>query len=97
VKELALEPGLGIRDMAVVKNGILLLAGPSADVAGKSSLWLWDGAGSYPTKLGDFPDIAPSEKAETLLVTADDENDLRLLVLFDGISNGGPREFVVKP
>lgn len=93
---LKLEPGLGIRDMAVAKSGVLLLAGPSGEAKGEPSLWLWDGTSATPTKLGTLPSIEPSEKAETVLVIKDDATSLHLLVLFDSILDGGPREFIVR-
>ncbi|EJT01471.1 DUF3616 domain-containing protein [Rhizobium sp. CCGE 510] len=93
---LKLEPGLGIRDMAVAKSGVLLLAGPSGEAKGEPSLWLWDGTSATPTKLGTLPGIAPSEKAETVLVIKDDATSLHLLVLFDSILDGGPREYIVR-
>ncbi|MBY5549919.1 DUF3616 domain-containing protein [Rhizobium leguminosarum] len=96
VHTLKLEPGLGIRDMAVAKSGVLLLAGPSEEAKGEPSLWLWDGADSKPAKLGTLPGVAPSEKAETLLVITEEATSLHLLVLFDSIIDGGPREFIVR-
>ena len=41
----------------------------------------------------DLSDVPPSAKAETLLVLDEQPDHYRVLIMFDGIANGGPREF----
>ena len=95
---------VGIRDMASVSNGILLLTGrgddgvidPAKGTDGKPlpAVWFWV-EGSNPKKLGDLPGLTPNDKAETLLVLEETSASYKVLVLFDGAENGRPVEFVV--
>jgi len=109
VKRLPLGPGIGVRDLAAVRNGVLILAGRSLDsdpdpkappgCRGQTELpmptvWWWSGRDAdAPRLLGRLPGVDRSEKAETLLVLEETESEYRVLVLFDGPDNGGPKEF----
>jgi hypothetical protein len=111
VSALALGEDVGIRDMAAVSDGILLLAGRSLDdapaddaPAGCSepqalpvpALWWWDGRSDTGlTSLGALPGVDASMKAEALLLLEEKARSYRVLVLFDGAPNGGPVEFLV--
>ena len=90
-----LAAGLGIRDMTATESGVLLLAGPSASEGGLASLWLWDKTATAPARLGDLPDVATSDRAETLLLLAEDKRSFRILILFDKAHNGSPREYTL--
>ena len=94
VRALNLGEGIGIRDLATISTGILILTGPSADVAAAPSLvHLTLGTGMV-SKLGDI--VGPTDrKAEALLVLQEDPEFIRFLVMFDGIENGGPIEYSV--
>ncbi|MBI5128050.1 MAG: DUF3616 domain-containing protein [Rhodopseudomonas palustris] len=91
----------GIRDLAVVKNGLLILSGPVNDQTDAvPSVFLWTD-GDEPTKLGELqlPEATDAKelKAETLLVLQDAADaPLRVLVMFDGPDNGLPTEYVLK-
>jgi len=88
----------GIRDLAVVKNGLLILSGPVNDQTDAApAVFLWTD-GDEPIKLGELqlPEVKEL-KAETLLVLQDaDDAALRVLVMFDGSDNGLPTEYVLK-
>jgi Protein of unknown function (DUF3616) len=91
VRALNLGEGIGIRDMAKISTGILVLTGPSADVPSLFHLKLDTGMVS---KLGDI--VEPTDrKAEALLVLQEDPEFIRFLVMFDGVENGGPIEYFV--
>jgi hypothetical protein len=94
VRALNLGAGIGIRDMATISTGILILTGPSADVAAAPSLFHLTLGTGMVSKLGDI--VEPTDrKAEALLVLQEDPEFIRFLVMFDGIENGGPIEYFV--
>lgn len=85
---------IGIRDLASISTGILLLTGPAGDQPGAASLFhlkLDTGAVSL---LGNV--VAPTNRrAETVLVLQEDPEFVRFLLLFDDVENGGPIEYFV--
>ncbi|MCP9625791.1 DUF3616 domain-containing protein [Rhodopseudomonas palustris] len=88
----------GIRDLAKVRNGLLVLSGPVNDQAVKPAISLWGDDGEL-RKLAelDISSAGKGAKAETLLVLQDDDSGpLRVLVMFDGPENGSPLEYVLK-
>jgi hypothetical protein len=103
--------GRGIRDMAAVEGGVLLLAGPVGDGDAPHRLYLWNGKDCVPGAggpggtlrwLGDVP--APSAaptgdrekaKAEAVLVTATTPSHFEVLVLYDSLPMGGATRFRV--
>jgi uncharacterized protein DUF3616 len=103
---------VGVRDLANVQNGILILAGRSNDRRGEEnftcgekraspsplpSLWFWSGKdGDAAKPLGDLPGVKASASAETLLVLEETETNYRVLVLFDGKENGKPVEYTIE-
>lgn len=99
--------GRGIRDLAAVSDGILILAGPPADGPGNFQLFHWNGhsclpgqpaAGQPPGTLRPLGELTPPKDArpEGLLVLAEREKEYELLLLFDGLENGGPRRLHVE-
>jgi hypothetical protein len=91
---LALGKNVGIRDLAAVDDGLLVLSGPMREEKKPFAVWLWnerEGA----RLLGVIPrhHIPKSAKAETLLVLATEPRAYRVLVMFDGVENGGPMSF----
>jgi hypothetical protein len=96
--DLELGKDTGIRDLAKVRNGLLLLSGPVNDQAVTPAVYLWRDDGDLQ-KLADL-DVSPAgtgAKAETLLVLQDDDSaPWRVLVMFDGPENGNPLEYVLK-
>jgi hypothetical protein len=91
----------GIRDLAGVTNGVLILAGQSSrETAGAPvtpSIWFWSGKDAdTPKKVGELPGVAGDRKPEGLLVLEETDMSYRVLVIFDGAKNGGPIEFILQ-
>lgn len=88
---LELGKNIGIRDLAAVSGGILILAGP-VQKKGPYSIFRWD-LKNAPQKLQDLAMPDPEVKAETLLLLDQQDDSYDVLVLYDGIKDGGPREY----
>jgi Protein of unknown function (DUF3616) len=96
--------GLGVRDLVRVKNGFLVLAGPMGDGPGAYQLWHWDGRDCLPGKraageiagsvklLGDVPMLG-DEKAEGIALLNETDSKYEVLMVFDGLDNGGAARF----
>ncbi|QWW71379.1 DUF3616 domain-containing protein [Rhizobium sp. WYJ-E13] len=111
VSEIKLEDNVGIRDLTAVDNGVLILAGRSDDDRGDGtftcgeqrappkpvpSLWFWSGKNEDAAKpLGPLPGVQASDSAETAIVLDETSTAYRVLILFDGVENGAPVEFLV--
>ena len=109
--KLELGDNAGIRDLAKVEAGVLVLSGRSDDERGDQqftcgeqrtptspspSVWFWSGKdGDEAKPLGALPGVAAGDSAETLLVLEETEKTYRALILFDGVANGGPVEFTI--
>lgn len=103
VTPLQLGENIGIRDLAAVDDGILVLAGPTRSENVPYSIWHWDGASETAKPLArlaleDADKEAPEgkAKAEILLPLSEDKSGYRVLIMFDGVENGGARSFIVK-
>lgn len=99
---VALGPNAGIRDMAALPDGrLLVLSGPAQeqkDVPYSIALVTLDdvaesGSVQWLARLEDVVVGGERAKAEAITVLGRDGDVLRLLVLFDGLENGGPREY----
>jgi len=103
---VALGRNAGIRDMTTLPDGrLLVLSGPTleqADVPFAISLVDLPGPGADApaalpvrllARLADITDGGERVKAEAIAVTGRSGNSLELLVLFDGLRNGGPRTY----
>lgn len=89
---LPLGDGVGIRDLARLPKGVLILAGPSTDDDYPPfTLWRWSGRRKLE-RLGALEHGADA-KAEGLLVLRAAGEKLELLVVFDGVSHGGMHQF----
>ena len=93
VTPVALGLDFGIRDLATVADGILILAASNRAVQQRHALFLLrdDGQLKHVANIVEPVD----RKAEALLVLAEDPEFFRLLLMFDGVENGGPLEYVV--
>ena len=101
-------PGRGLRDMVAVRDGILLLAGPDDDPRHAAVPWAllhWDdtAAGPAPKPLAtlDLSGVALRKcdkeiKPEALTVLAESPTHYKLLVLSDGLCDGGPLVFDIR-
>jgi hypothetical protein len=94
---LALGRDVGIRDLAPLsENRLLILAGPAQEQAEVPySLFMLDlNRGGLLKKIGDLDELPRDDgkgKPEAIVVLAPD----RVLILFDSLPNGGPREYEV--
>ena len=98
--------GKGIRDMARVPGGFLILAGPSDDGGGTYRVYFWDGRDQIPGKdrvkrkvkrLGWLPE-ARGGSPEGMAVLTRLEYGYEVLILRDGRPNGSPtRHLVPRP
>lgn len=109
--ELRLGDNVGIRDLAAVDGGVLVLAGRSDDDRGDQkftcgedripplpapAVWFWTGVdGAEPALLGALPGIETTDKPEALIVLEETASAYRVLVLFDGKEDGAPLEFQI--
>lgn len=88
----------GIRDMAAVEGGILLLSGPVIEQKVVPSVFFWNEQTGDVKLLGELaiPEELKKEKAETLLVLGDDKDKpYRVLIMFDGPKDGKPTEYLI--
>lgn len=109
LSRLALGAHRGIRDMVAMKDGFLLLAGPDDGKAHQGVAWTlsrWDGksgtALATPQALAtlDLSEVAlracdEALKPEALTVLAESAQSDQVLVLSDGMCDGGPLLFAV--
>jgi hypothetical protein len=94
VRKLQFGHGAGIRDLAAISTGILVLSGPAVDQPGAPSLFHFDPTNGALVKLGTVAEPT-NRKADTLLVLQEDPEFLRFVLMFDGVENGGPIEYFV--
>lgn len=93
---IALGPGRGVRDLAAVASGLLVLAGPEADQGATFALFFWDGSGARPRLLGELRQGQEAKaKPEGLLVLDEDAASYRVLVFHDGARDGAPAAYRV--
>ncbi len=74
---------------------MLILAGPTREEAVPYTVWFWDGAGKTAKPLAtlDLGNVPVGAKAEILLPLEEDSSSIRVLVMFDGVENGGAISF----
>ena len=92
---LKLGAGLGIREIAALRDGFLILSGAaSSDAGGDDSfaLWQWRPGGGGRI-IGQVPN--PSGKAEGLYILEETADHVDVLVIFDGVAGGGPKAYRV--
>ncbi|WP_081492462.1 MULTISPECIES: DUF3616 domain-containing protein [Bradyrhizobium] len=97
-KSLELGKDTGIRDLAAVRDGLLILAGPTREEDVPYTVWLWDGSSETAKPLAtlDLSKVKEGAKAEILLPLEDDADGIRVLVMFDGVENGGAMSFKIQ-
>lgn len=93
---LRLGPGVGLRDIAAVNGGFLLLTGPEADADGPSEIYFWNGADTRPTRWSAVGN-APGVKPESLTVLSDAPSAVEVLLLSDGVAGGQPVRMRLRP
>jgi len=98
VATVALGATTGIRDLAAVSDGLLILTGAVNEQPVPRAVFHWNEKTGALKKLGDLaiPKAHEKHKAETLLVLRDaGRKPYRVLVMFDGPENGAPTEYEV--
>jgi hypothetical protein len=93
VSALPLGKTTGIRDLARVEGGLLVLSGSVNEQDITPAVWLWTPSSGALKKFGDLAGTPPSAKAETILVLGEDPQHYRVLVMYDGPANGEPTEY----
>jgi len=98
VYPIPLGDNVGIRDLAALKEGMLILSGPAVGPAGTYGIWYWDEGSKEPkpTPLAVLGGVPVNGKPETVIVL--DESDpqhYRVLVLIESIENSAPLEYLV--
>lgn len=92
--ELALGSGTGVRDLAAVSDGLLVLAGPVQSKGEYSIHHLALPSGALK-KLADLEMPEKDQKAETVLVLKEGPETVKILIMYDGAKDGGPREYLL--
>jgi len=111
VTRLALGKNRGIRDMLAVQDGFLLLAGPDDSRAHQDAGWVvawWDGQSAAEGRVAAPKILAALDlsrvplrkcdkelKPEAMTVLQETPAAYKLLVLSDGLCDGGPLAFTV--
>ncbi|MCY7308304.1 MAG: DUF3616 domain-containing protein [Rhodoferax sp.] len=109
VTRIALGEGRGLRDMVAVEDGFLLLAGPDDSASNQNLGWTvlwWDGRGGPRTvqaKMLAALDVSQVRlracdreiKPEAITVIAQRQSSYQVLILSDGMCDGGPLEFQI--
>ncbi|GAA0566216.1 hypothetical protein GCM10009416_00200 [Craurococcus roseus] len=89
----------GIRDLAPVAGGFLVLAGPALpegdEAEGGAVVFFWPGPGSQAVPLRPVGLERAGVKPEALLVLGEDAASYRALVIHDGVEGGAPTEYKV--
>ncbi|MDN5204657.1 DUF3616 domain-containing protein [Fulvivirgaceae bacterium BMA10] len=85
--------GLGVRDMARVENGFLIIAGPVSDMQSSFHIYYWDGEDGIPgndreftpaQSLGKIP-VPGDSKAEGLTILEETNTHYDVIIVYDGI------------
>jgi hypothetical protein len=98
VYPILLSNNVGIRDLAALKEGILILSGPAVGSAGTYAISYWheESKDPKPTLLAVLGSVPADGKPETVIVL--DESDpqhYRVLVLIESVENSAPLEYLV--
>jgi len=91
---------LGIRDIAAVADGFLILAGPALpegdDAVGSGKIFLWREGDTSPRRLQELTVKDKGVKPEVLLVLGETPTAYRALVMCDGVAGGSPAEYQIR-
>ena len=90
----------GVRDLAAVVGGFLVLAGPAlpeGDKAkGEATVFFWPGPGGPAIPLRPVGLERVGVKPEALLVLGEGAASYRVLVIHDGVEGGAPTEYRIE-
>lgn len=91
---LPLGERIGIRDLATVTDGILVLTGPVNTLPRRYTIALWQPENEAITELMRLP--TPKQgKPEGVLVLGEDGESFTVLIFSDGARNGSPTEYTI--
>ncbi|WP_170145819.1 DUF3616 domain-containing protein [Rhodoplanes elegans] len=102
---IGLKAGQGIRDMAALDDGrVLILAGPGQEKADPYEIRVADPAAQWTSRRVGTLDLGPlgpvinaaKVKPEGLMVLGQEGDIVRVLILSDGLPNGGAREYELR-
>ena len=86
----------GIRDLARLnEEQLLILSGPAQDARVPFEIHVLDIMAETSTLLGTLLPDAKGAKAEAISVLSQHGNAIDVLVMFDGLKSGGPREYSI--
>ncbi len=94
VTTLTLGADIAIRDLAVVSDGLLILGGRARSVPGRATLFHWNDTTGMLKTLGVLS-IPVDKNPEGLLLLQEDPEFIRVLVMYDGETNGAPLEYFI--
>jgi hypothetical protein len=90
---------LGVRDLAVVADGFLILAGPSLpegdEAVGSGRVFHWREGDQRPRLLRELTVKDKGVKPEVLLLLGETSTAYRTLVMCDGVAGGAPGEYQI--
>ena len=90
----------GIRDLAPVAGGFLVLAGPALpegdEVESEAVVFFWSGTGGRAAPLRRVGLEREGVKPEALLVLGEGAASYRVLVIHDGVEGGAPTEYSIE-
>lgn len=90
---VGLGPERGVRDLAALGDGrILILAGPRISAGTDYAIYVFDPRNGTAVAIATLPQHDPAQKQEGLVVLREDRGTVDLLLLQDGVKNGGPYE-----
>ena len=97
---LALGEGRGIRDLARVNEGFLVLTGKSTPEAENEAPWpasvvFWRGDQQTTIPIATLTNTASIEKPEAMLVLGEDRQNWRVLILGEGKGSIDPQEYLL--
>jgi Protein of unknown function (DUF3616) len=90
--------GRGIRDLTWLNDGqLLILSGPAQDAKVPFEIHVLDILAETSRLLGTLDELpdATGAKAEAISVLSQHGNVVDVLVMFDGLPSGGPREYTI--
>ncbi len=95
--------GRGIRDIAAVEDGFLILAGPVGDSDQAFQIYFWNGQSGLPENdsagraihVCDVPKNG-NGRAEGLGVRDEGKKTWKVVIVYDGLAKGDPTEFTLK-
>jgi hypothetical protein len=99
VREIELDflDGRGIRDLAVLEDGrLIVLSGPAQADAMSFALHSFDPKNGVSKPVAELGDVPSGAKAEGIHVLAQEPSKLEAVIVFDGPKSGGARRYSIE-